>query len=48
MKKIIRQKKKYNRTIEVKNKLSEKVDLDDFQKLEKRLIKSERIILTKI
>jgi len=31
---------------EIKHKLSEKVDLADFQKLEKRLIKLERLVLT--
>ena len=34
--------------IEVKHKLSEKVDLEDFQKLEKRLIKLEKIVFEKI
>lgn len=35
-------------TIEVKHKLSEKVDLEDFQKLEIRLIKLEKIVFEKI
>jgi len=34
--------------VEVKHKLSEKVDLEDFQKLEKRLVKSEKIVFEKI
>lgn len=33
-------------TIEIKHKLSEKVDLADFQKLEKRLVKLERLVLS--
>lgn len=32
-------------TIEIKHKLSEKVDLADFQKLEKRLVKLEKVVL---
>ena len=32
---------------EIKHKLSEKVDLSDFQKLEKRFIKLERLVLAK-
>ena len=35
-------------TIEIKHKLSEKVDLEDFQKLEIRLIKLEKIVFEKI
>ena len=31
---------------EIKHRLSQKVDLEDFQKLEKRLIKLERIVLS--
>ncbi len=31
--------------IEIKHKLSEKVDLADFQKLEKRMIKLEKLVL---
>jgi hypothetical protein len=31
---------------EIKHKLSQKVDLEDFQKLENRLIKLERIVLS--
>jgi hypothetical protein len=34
--------------IEIKHKLSEKVDLEDFQKLEARLIKLEKIVFEKI
>ena len=31
--------------VEIKHKFSEKVDLADFQKLEKRLVKLERLVL---
>jgi len=34
--------------VEVKHKLSEKVDLKDFQKLEKRFVKLEKIVFEKI
>ncbi len=34
--------------VEIKHKLSEKVDLEDFQKLEIRLIKLEKIVFQKI
>jgi len=33
--------------IEIKHKISEKVDLKDFQKLEKRVIHLEKLMLTK-
>lgn len=33
--------------VEIKHKLSEKVDLADFQKLEKRLMRLEKVVLTK-
>ena len=32
---------------EIKHKLSQKVDLEDFQKLEKRLIKVEKLVLSR-
>jgi hypothetical protein len=48
MKKILKQKKKYTNNIETKYKFSEKVDLEDFQKLEIRLIKLEKIVFEKI
>jgi len=35
-------------TVEIKHKLSEKVDLEDFQKLEKRFVKLEKIVLARI
>jgi hypothetical protein len=31
--------------MEIKHKLSEKVDLADFQKLEKRMVKLEKLVL---
>lgn len=34
--------------VEIKHKLSEKVDLEDFKKLEKRLVSLEKIVLEKI
>jgi len=34
--------------VEIKHKLSEKVDLEDFQKLEMRLIKLEKIVFQKM
>ena len=34
--------------IEIKHKFSEKVDLEDFQKLEKRFVKLEKIVFEKI
>ncbi|MEA2097745.1 MAG: hypothetical protein U9P70_01570 [Patescibacteria group bacterium] len=34
--------------VEIKHKLSEKVDLKDFQKLEMRLIKLEKIVFEKV
>jgi len=34
--------------VEIKHKLSEKVDLKNFQKLEKRFIKLEKIVFEKI
>lgn len=33
--------------IEIKHKLSQKVDLEDFQKLEKKVLKLEKLILSK-
>jgi len=37
-----------NNVVEIKHKLSEKVNLEDFQKLEMRLMKLEKIIFEKI
>ena len=48
MKKIIRQKKRYTDTAKTKCKFSEKANLKDFKKLEKRLIKLEKIVFEKI
>ena len=48
MKKILKQKKEYTDNVETKYKFSEKASLENFQKLEKRLIKLEKIVFEKI
>ena len=34
--------------VEIKHRLSQKVDLDDFQKLEKRMMKLEKFVFAKL